>query len=184
MSMSVCPWWLTYTFDNPLRKLLHNPISILGPHVREGMKVADIGCGMGYFTRALAALVGPHGHVQAVDLQQRQLARARARCQRIGLAERVEFTQARPEALDLEPGLDFVLAFWMVHEVPDIKRFLTEIKTNLSPGGTVLIAEPKMHVSAKDLETTIAGCQLLGFDSRSVAGVRFSRSLLLSLPRA
>lgn len=50
----VCPWWLAYTFDNPLRRFLHDPVKLLASHVREGMTVADIGCGMGYFMVALA----------------------------------------------------------------------------------------------------------------------------------
>lgn len=69
----ICPWWMTYTFDNPLRRLLHDRRRILGPFVRPGMRVADIGCGMGYFTLGLADLVGPQGKVLAVDLQKRQL---------------------------------------------------------------------------------------------------------------
>jgi hypothetical protein len=30
----ICPWWLTYTFDNPLRKLFQDPFKILSPYVR------------------------------------------------------------------------------------------------------------------------------------------------------
>ena len=54
----VCPWWFAYTFDNPLRRLLHNPRKILGPYVKEGDTAVDIGCGMGPFTVELARLVG------------------------------------------------------------------------------------------------------------------------------
>ena len=52
----ICPWWLTYTFDNPLRRLIHNPRKMLSGLVRPGMTAADLGCGMGYFTAALAEL--------------------------------------------------------------------------------------------------------------------------------
>ena len=181
MSTRICPWWLTYTFDNPLRKLLHDPMKILGPHVRDGMRVADIGCGMGYFTRTLAVLVGPKGHVQAVDLQTQQLARVQARCQRAGVADRVELTQAKPDAMGLNPALDFVLAFWMVHEVPDAERFITEIKASLAPGGAMLIAEPKMHVSAKSFAAMVAACRNLGFSAMPVDSVSISRAVLLSV---
>ena len=54
----VCPWWLAYTFDNPLRRLIHNPRDIFSGYVKEGMTVMDVGCGMGYFTLGLAEL-GP-----------------------------------------------------------------------------------------------------------------------------
>jgi ubiquinone/menaquinone biosynthesis C-methylase UbiE len=69
----VCPWWLAYTFDNRLRRLIHNPQKILSGYVQEGMTVMDIGCGMGYFTLGLAELVGDAGQVLAVDLQQQML---------------------------------------------------------------------------------------------------------------
>jgi len=46
----VCPWWLCFTFDNLIRKLLHNPENILAPYVHEGNTVLDIGPGMGYFS--------------------------------------------------------------------------------------------------------------------------------------
>jgi len=69
----VCPWWLCFTFDNPLRRLIHDPESILGSYVRYGDTVLDIGPGMGYFTIPLAGLVGPSGLVIAADVQQRML---------------------------------------------------------------------------------------------------------------
>jgi len=27
----ICPWWLAYTFDNPLRRFLHDPATLLSP---------------------------------------------------------------------------------------------------------------------------------------------------------
>ena len=37
----VCPWWLAYTFDNPVRKLFHQPSKIFGSYIEKGMKVVD-----------------------------------------------------------------------------------------------------------------------------------------------
>ena len=183
MSTRVCPWWLTYTFDNPLRRLLHDPLEILGPHVSDEMRVADLGCGMGYFTTTLATLVGPHGHVQAVDLQSEQLDRVRRRAERAGVAERLELTQCAADSLRLAAPLDFVLAFWMVHEVPDAERYFREIKAALRPSGRMLIAEPKMHVSARRFDTMVELCRRVGFDAAFGDRVSFSRTVLLSVTR-
>lgn len=69
----VCPWWLCFTFDNPLRKLLHNPEAILGSYIQPGTNVIDLGAGMGYFSIPMAKLVGPAGHVTAIDIQTKML---------------------------------------------------------------------------------------------------------------
>ena len=53
------------------------------------MIVADIGCGMGYFSIALAALVGDAGTVIAVDVQQEMPDRTRKRAERAGVARRI-----------------------------------------------------------------------------------------------
>jgi hypothetical protein len=54
----VCPWWGGYFIDNPLRRLLHDPEKILRTYVKPGMTVMDIGCGMGFFSIAMAKIVG------------------------------------------------------------------------------------------------------------------------------
>jgi 2-polyprenyl-3-methyl-5-hydroxy-6-metoxy-1,4-benzoquinol methylase len=46
-----CPWWLISTFDNPLRKLIHDPQQISLPMFALAT-VLDVGCGMGYFSLA------------------------------------------------------------------------------------------------------------------------------------
>jgi 2-polyprenyl-3-methyl-5-hydroxy-6-metoxy-1,4-benzoquinol methylase len=67
----VCPWWLAYTFDNPIRKLFHKPQKMLSLYVKEGMSVMDVGCGMGFFSIGMARMVGDNGNVIAVDLQKK-----------------------------------------------------------------------------------------------------------------
>ena len=43
----VYPWWGGYFLDDPLRRLIHDPEKILGPYVRAGTIVMDVGCGLG-----------------------------------------------------------------------------------------------------------------------------------------
>lgn len=54
MMPHVCPWWGGYCIDNRLRRLLHAPEKIVGPYVKPGMTVMDVGCGMGLFSIAMA----------------------------------------------------------------------------------------------------------------------------------
>jgi 2-polyprenyl-3-methyl-5-hydroxy-6-metoxy-1,4-benzoquinol methylase len=160
----VCPWWLTYTFDNPLRRWIQDPVRILANFVRPGMNVMDVGCGMGYFTIPLASLVGESGRVFAVDLQPQQLERVRVRSEQAGVAQRVELVHACSGSLGMNTMVDFVLAHWMVHEVPEQQIFLKDVWDHLVPGGDILIAEPKIHVSRAAFERTLTIAQEVGFD--------------------
>ena len=64
----VAPWQSHYLADHSIRRLVHPPKKLFGPHVAPGMTAADLGCGMGVFTIPLARMVGPEGRVVAVDL--------------------------------------------------------------------------------------------------------------------
>ena len=175
----VCPWWLAYSFDNPLRRFLHDPDALLGPHVKPGMTVADIGCGLGYFSLALARLAGPNGQVLAVDLQQEMLDRMRKRAAKQGLAGNIRPVLAAPDDIRIEAALDFVLCFWMVHEVPDIPRFFKQVSSVLKPGGTVLIAEPRLHVTERRFREELEFARGAGFAVMDGPPVGISRSALL-----
>jgi len=173
--MHTCPWWFTWTFDNPLRRMVHDPRALLAPYVREGMRVADIGCGMGYFTVALAELTGPAGHVQAVDLQPQQLRVAARRCRRAGMADRVQFVEATLDSLNLKAPLDFVLAFYMVHEVADQADVFRQLHAASRPGAKVLVSEPKIHVPRAMVEAERARAMAQGFSgAMRDEAIRFS----------
>ena len=176
----VCPWWVAYTFDNPLRKIFHNPEKLLGGYVKEGMTVMDLGCGMGYFSIGMARLVGVNGKVIAVDLQQRMLDTMYKRASRNGVADRISPHLCAADDLELEERIDFILAFWMVHELPDQKNLFNSLKSFMEPAGKLLIAEPKMHVSAEDLKMTVDIAQSCGWRFIESPDIRFSHTALLA----
>src|SRR5882672_196555 len=47
--------------------------------LRRGMRVADLGCGVGMVTALLAEIVGPRGHVVGIDFSGAQITEARKR---------------------------------------------------------------------------------------------------------
>lgn len=163
MNDRVCPWWICYTFDNPLRRLVHDPGRLLEPYVKSAMTAVDIGCGMGYFTLGAAKLVGPEGRVIAVDLQQQMLTTLERRARRAGLSDRIVPHRCQPDRLGVEEPADFALAFWMVHEVKDKPRFFAQISAFLKPGGRLLLVEPKLHVTRSRFERTVETCREAGF---------------------
>jgi ubiquinone/menaquinone biosynthesis C-methylase UbiE len=182
MSLHTCPSWLSFSLDNPIRRRLQDPEAILSPHVRPGMTAIDIGCGLGYFTAAMARLAGPPGRVIAVDLQDTMLDRARARAGRDGVADRITFVKCGPEDLMVRDRADFVLAFWMVHEVRDREIFMRQVREIMKPGGRFLFVEPKLHVSRRQFEKSSAIAGSAGLAQVEVPFVRFSRAALFSLP--
>jgi ubiquinone/menaquinone biosynthesis C-methylase UbiE len=174
----VCPWWFCFTFDNPLRKLLHNPEAMLSPYVRPGSTVIDIGPGMGYFSIPLARLVGSTGHVIAIDVQAKMLAALVSRARRSGVSERIQPHLASSDSLGNHPKADFVMAFWMVHEVPNQRAFLTEIFGFLKPEGLFLLVEPILHVRKNSFLRTIQTANEVGFIVKDMPKIRLSHSVL------
>jgi len=174
-----CPWWLAYTFDNPLRRLVHDPQKVVGPYVRPGMTVLDFGCGMGYFSIAMAKMVGPEGRVLAVDLQPQMLAITMKRAKKAGVDGRVVPVPAEKTRFALPEPVDFALAMWVVHEVPGTERFLREVHAALKPGARLLIAEPKRHVKPAQLAEIIRAAHEAGFEVEARPAVRMSMAVVL-----
>jgi ubiquinone/menaquinone biosynthesis C-methylase UbiE len=175
----VCPWWLCFTFDNPLRRFFHDPYAILGPYIHPGDSVIDIGCGMGYFTIPLAKLTGPKGCVTAIDIQEKMLAALRKRAARNNVSETVTTHLGNSGSIGCCEKSDFVLLFWMFHEVSDQRALLTEIRGLLKPDGRMLFVEPMIHVPKKSFSRMLGAATELGFILRENPHIRFSHSALL-----
>ncbi len=174
----VCPRWLCFTFDNIFRKLLQNQYKILRPYIKEGDTVLDVGPGIGYFTIPLTELVGDSGRVIAVDIQQEMLNAIKKRAERAGVLQRIELQLASADSLDIKMKLDFILAFWMVHEVPDKVRFLTELYSLLKDDGKFLMAEPKIHVIKAKFAQTVHLALKTGFTLGYSPHISLSKSAL------
>ena len=177
----VCPWWLCFTFDNPIRRVVHDPVHILSPFIRQGDTVIDIGSGMGYFSMPMAELVGSNGRVIAIDVQQKMLFALLNRAQKKGVACRIKTHLAKPDSLCFHDKADFILAFWMVHEIPDQKKFLSEVRDLMKPDGFFLFVEPLLHVSRKNFERTVETAKAVGFLIKETPEIRLSRSALFTL---
>jgi ubiquinone/menaquinone biosynthesis C-methylase UbiE len=172
----VCPWWsVPFTINTPFRRLLHDPQKIVGPYVKPGMTVMDVGCGVGWFTIPMARMVGDHGKVIAVDLQQRMLNMLRRRAEKAGMATRIDLHKCEQDRLGVDAEADFVLVFAMLHEVPDQRRLLGEIHDCLKRGGKLLLAEPPIHVSGKTFAKEAAIAEEVGFQIVEQPRLRWCR---------
>lgn len=162
----VCPWYLGYILASPVRRLLENPEKMLRPYVTPGMTVLEPGCGMGFFSLPLTRLVGAEGRVVCVDPQRRMIDGLRRRARKAGVLDRIEATACSPDDLNIGTWagrIDLAVVIHVIHEVPDADRFLRQIHAALRPRGTLVIIEPKGHVTPDQFEGTLVAAEAVGF---------------------
>jgi ubiquinone/menaquinone biosynthesis C-methylase UbiE len=182
MEKHVCPWYLGYVLASPLRRLYQNPEKILGAYLKQGMKVLEVGPGMGFFSLPIARLIGATGRIFCVDLQEKMLQSLRRRAARANILDRIEMRLCSESSLqidDLAGSIDFALIFAVVHEVPDQSCLLKEIIYSLKKDGLLLISEPKGHVSKEEFEKTLSLTQTHGIKKVDSPNIRGSHSALL-----
>lgn len=160
----ICPVELAGSLDNRLRRWLQPPAKYLVSCVREGMTCLDIGCGVGYFTLEMAKLAGRSGKVIATDLQPGMLELLEKKIRGTSLAQRIMLHQCTKNSLGISEKVDFALAFYMIHEVPDRDRLIKEVFALVRPGGTFLVVEPRFHVSSKQYKEMLRLIQEAGFE--------------------
>ena len=180
LRIDVCPAWFAWVINNPLRRWLHKPEEILGRLIAPGFTVVELGCGSGPFTIALGQMVGSSGRVIAADVQPAMLAKVQRRVEQAGVQDRVELHQCGRERIGLSARVDFVLAFWMVHEVPNAVALLAEMHDALNPDGRLLLVEPKLHVGRRDFEKEVDAALEAKLKLLARPTVRFSHAALLA----
>jgi ubiquinone/menaquinone biosynthesis C-methylase UbiE len=176
----VCPWWFASVLDNRVRTFVHDPEKVLGPYIRNGQTVVDIGCGPGVFAIAMAQLVGEQGRVIAVDIQDKMLERVKQKISRASVRS-ITIHKAEPDMIGIAEKVDFALAFYMVHEVPDKANFFSEVVSIMKPKSTFLVVKPKLHVSASAFSNTIEIALECGLAPVSEPKVRLSRAVLFTV---
>ena len=126
---------------NPARRVVQSPTRLaarLG--VSAESMVLELGCGPGYFSPSLAAVV-PSGQLVLADLQHPMLVHAR---DRVVAHDNVRFVQADATLLPFDAGsFDAVVIVLMLGEVPDRDACIAECRRMLRPGGVALFAETR-----------------------------------------
>ena len=179
MGKHVCPWWIAYTFDNPLRHIFHDPEKMFTPYLGEGMTAIDIGCGMGYFSIGMAKIVGESGKIISVDLQQKMLDTLIIRARKSGVSSRITTFLCDENDIGINEKVDFALTFWMVHETPDELDFLKQVHAILKKSGKLVLAEPKIHVPLSEFRKTLSTALESGFKLIDSPKILFSHAAIL-----
>ena len=175
----VCPVKRAGSLDNRTRRWVQNPQKIMRQYIKEGMTVLDLGCGPGFFSIDMAQMVGESGRVIASDLQEGMLQKVKDKIKGTELEKRITLHKCEENKIGVSEHVDFVLLFYMVHEVPNKEGFFNEIVTILRPNGQVLIVEPPFHVSKSAFEETVRKARDVGFTDVEGPNVLFSKTVIL-----
>jgi ubiquinone/menaquinone biosynthesis C-methylase UbiE len=152
----IAKWYHLILYPDWFRRLHQRPRKFLGELIKPGMIVADIGCGLGFYTIEMARMVGENGKVLAIDFQPEMLRLTERKVRKASVSERVELAQCTQDDLIISEHVDFAMSMWVAHEVPDRDRFFRQIGDILKADGRYLLAEPKLHVG-KELYKAICG---------------------------
>jgi len=179
----VCSHSQSFFLDNFFRRLFQNPKNIVGEYIKDGDTVIDLGCGPGFFSIDMAKMVGSSGRVYSVDLQKEMLEKVEKKAINQGLSKHIFLHHCAQKKIGLNDDLkaDFILAYYMVHETPDHKNFLKEVKRLLKKKGRFLLVEPIFHVSKDRFKKFSQDIKALGFSILDTPSKKGGRSLLLTV---
>lgn len=107
--------------------------------------VADVGCGIGYFTIPMAELV--EKEVYAFDLSQEMLDEVDQKKEEKGLENIKLINTQQEEDYIPKDTIDFMLMSNLVHEVENKIEFLKDYLTGLKEGGKLAIIDFKKQTS-------------------------------------
>ena len=134
--------------DKPKRRALLPPEETLRKlGVEPGEIMADIGCGIGYFTFPAAFIIGPEGKVHALDVSSEMLAEVETKKAQSN-ADNIDIVKVDEYDFKLKSeSITFGFVCNVLHEVDEPAKFLHEIKRISESKGKMVIIEWEKRVS-------------------------------------
>ena len=108
--------------------------------IRPGMRVLDVGCGVGDVSLLAADLVGPDGTVVGVDTDPLALGTARARAREAGLRT-IDFHQGDLHELTFDEPFDAAVGRVILLHVRNPVEAVRRVARHVRPGGVVAFQE-------------------------------------------
>ncbi len=150
--------------------------------IGEGMSVADIGAGQGYYTVRLSPIVGPQGRVLAEDIVPETIR---------ALAQRVQNERLDNVAIKLgeanDPQLpdrsfDRILMIHMYHEIASPSEFLWHLRDDLTQGGKIVVVDADRPTDRHGTPPRLLVCEFsaVGYELRRFERLGDSESYFAS----
>jgi len=125
-------------FLNTIMSRIESPkiLKQVRPHIETGQVVADLGCGWGFYTFALADLVGPQGTVYSVDLSKNCIQTIQKKADKRGYHNIRAFASTAANLSFIQDrSVDFVFANGLLCSMElDRGSAVQEMKRILKPG--------------------------------------------------
>lgn len=115
------------------------PLAGVNDRLKQGIDVADIGCGSGHAINLLAAAY-PNSRFTGYDFSDEGVAAGKAEAAKLGL-KNATFERRDVAALGETARFDFMTAFDAIHDQAQPRKVLKGIYDALRPGGTFLMAD-------------------------------------------
>ncbi|EKQ56171.1 MULTISPECIES: class I SAM-dependent methyltransferase [unclassified Clostridium] len=123
------------------RKLLPPKQTLINLGLQKGDMMADIGCGIGYFTIPASKIVGDSGKIIAMDISPEMLQDVQMKINENNISN-IEIILTEENNLKLEDNkATFAFISLVLHEANDKENFLSEVKRIIAPGGKIAIVE-------------------------------------------
>jgi len=132
-----------FAHDNPIRRLFEPPQRLVKSYVTNGQVLADLGCGPGYYTLALAEFVGPEGRVYAVDSDEKAIRALEKKADKRGYHNIETHASSASDLSFIKDGsVDFVLANGLLCSMAPHHHESTvnEIRRILKPRGLAYLS--------------------------------------------
>jgi ubiquinone/menaquinone biosynthesis C-methylase UbiE len=146
------------------RRRYRDPARTLTPlGMRPGMRVLELGPGVGVFSSEAARLIGPDGLLLCIDLQMGMLRPLQRLVRRAGIAN-IHVQAGDAVALPLADGsIDLAYLIAVLPMIPDQQRALNELRRVLKPGALLAISEELPSPEYVPLNVTMRWCRRAGF---------------------
>jgi predicted methyltransferase len=138
------------TFHNPLREAWEKTgkvVDVLG--LKSGDRIADIGCGPGFYTMRFADKVGPQGRVYAIDVRQMHLDFLSGMLDKFKIGN-VEPIHSRLNSICLSNQVDmaFMCSWYAIVYATSMEKvkdeFIDSIRKALKKDGTLVVVENEL----------------------------------------
>jgi ubiquinone/menaquinone biosynthesis C-methylase UbiE len=156
--------------------------------LKEGSKVADIGCGVGWSSITLAKAF-PKIYVDAIDMDTASIQEANLNAQDAEVSKRITFHQSSLEESSLKGPYDLITAFEVIHDLAYPVKFLKKLHEIVSEDGAILIADEAVGETLEENKNflghlmynfSVLHClpQSLAFPDSAATGTVMSPSIL------